>query len=382
MSQRETRPGQATFAGWLIIGGSVVLVVSAWQRIAGLRTLEAQEELRRVLADEPMSGLGLSVDELSETIRVLSMVSAGAATAAVILGFYALRRSTQARLALSLLAPLVLVGGFATAGFFAPLVVAGVTMLWLRPTRDWFAGRPWTVEPAGSSAARDRASRPDPFQVRPPEQAGDPPAPPRGQQPGQQPAQPPAEPGQPGAQPGEAPAPWTPPTPPPGGPGPAATPYGARPHPFHAHAAPSGRRPGALVWACALVWAGSGLVAVGMLLTALVLAVARDQLITELERQQDGSLSDLGITEQDLVLATYVTTAVVVVWCAVAIVLAVLAFRRVGWARAALAISTSMAGVTMLLFAIVNPLLVVLVAAAGATTWLLLRPEVAAWFRR
>ena len=68
----------------------------------------------RVLSEPPLSGTGLGLNGLKTTIRVLCMIAAAAATASTILGVQALRRSTSARLALTLLAPLVLIAGFAT----------------------------------------------------------------------------------------------------------------------------------------------------------------------------------------------------------------------------------------------------------------------------
>ena len=44
MPETAPRPGQATFAAWLIIGGSVILVLTAYQRISTLHTLEVQED--------------------------------------------------------------------------------------------------------------------------------------------------------------------------------------------------------------------------------------------------------------------------------------------------------------------------------------------------
>jgi len=364
---RATRPGQATLAGWLIIGGSIVLVATAWQRISTLRTLETQESLRSTLDQQPFKGTGLSVDTLSEVIRVLCMVGAASATAAAILGFYALRRSNSARVALSVLAPVILVGGFATGGFFAPMVVAGIVMLWLRPTRDWFAGRAW--EPAATART---ARRPDPFAPRD-----------SAPEPDRQRAPEPA-PGHDAARPDPEHQPPPPPqaVPPPGvawGPRPAESPYGAARGAWPAPAAPVRRRPAALIWACTLVWVFCGIVAGGLLITALVLAAARDQLFTELERQQ-GPIEDLGVSESDVVLGAYVTTAVVVPWCVAAIVLAVLAFRGVGWARIALAVCSALAGLTALVFALFSPVLVVLVAAGATAAFMLLRRDVTAWF--
>ncbi|UMG94608.1 hypothetical protein [Nocardioides sp. TF02-7] len=363
MSQAAPRPGQTTFAAWMIIGGSVILVITAWQRISGLHTLEVQDELQRVLSEPPVSGTGLTLESLKTTIRILCMVAAGAATASAILGFQALRRSTSARLALTLLAPLVLVGGFATAGFFAPLVVVGVVMLWLQPTRDWFAGRPWR-SPAGATRpdplAPHRQQRPDPF-APPTAQQARPPGPGEPARPeDREPEQPPAQPGPYGGAYG---APYAPP--------PATGTSAATP----------ARRPGALIAACVTVWVTCALLSGLMLLSSLVMAVARDELFTELERQQPG-LDLGGLSHGEIAAGVYATTALTVLWCTVAVVLAVLAFRRVPWARMALVICTGASGVVALAAAVVSPLVVVLVAAASMTFWLLLRSDVAAWFRR
>jgi hypothetical protein len=351
MSEQGPRPRQVTFAGWLIIGGSVVLVAMAWQRISALQSLEFQEEMRKVLSQPPFSDTGLGFGALKTTIRVLCMVAAGAATASTILGFQALRRSTSARLALTLLAPLVLIGGFATAGFFAPMVVAGVVMLWLQPSRDWFAGRPWLPRSSASGAAGG-SSRPDPFA----------PAPPRD----------------------DLPAPVAPP-PPVTQPGPYGEPFGSvRPAYDPAASAPAAvraRRPPALIAACVLVWASTALVSGLMLLFSIVMAVARDELFDEIHKQQP-DFDMKGMSESELASATFVMTAIIVVWCVVAAVLAVLAFRGQGWARVGLAVCTGGTGLLVLAATLLSPPLVVLLAATAVTLWLLLRPDVTAYFRR
>ncbi|KAA1427588.1 hypothetical protein [Nocardioides antri] len=360
MSQNAPRPGQATFAAWLIIGGSVILVLTAWQRISTLHTLEAQEELQRVLSEPPLSGTGVGLEGLKTTIRVLCMVAAAAATASAILGVQALQKSTSARLALTLLAPLVLVGGFATRGFFAPLVVAGVAMLWLRPTRDWFAGRPWLPASASTPSRRH-----DPFAVQPREGIDTPAKP-------EAPVVPPAPPAQesrPTTQPGPHSSPYGAPLPETPEPEPAVSPY-----------APA-KRPGALISACVIVWVSSALVSGMMLLLSLVMAVARDDFFAELERQQ-ADLDTQGMTEADLATGTFVMTAIILVWSVAASVLAVLAIRRQQWARIALVVSTAVVGLLLLAATLVNPLLVVLLGAALVTVWLLLRSDVSAWFKR
>lgn len=364
MSQEAPRPGQATFAAWLIIGGSVILVVTAWQRIANLHTLEVQDELRRVLGEPPLSGTGLTLEGLKTTIRVMCMVAAAAATASAILGWQALRRSTSARFALTVLAPLVLIGGFATAGVFAPLVVAGVVMLWLRPTRDWFAGRPWL--PADRAATR---RRPDPFAPRSADRRDDDPpsSPEAASRHPVEVAPPPSSPQRPGPYAGSFGGP--PPEPP-------AAPYAAP-----ARRAAPGRRPPALVAACVLTWVGSALVSGMMLLVSLVLAVAREDLFDELERQQP-DLDLGGLSHGEIATVMFVSTGGVVVWSVAASVLAVLAIRRVGWARVALVVSTGGAGLLALAATFTSPLLVVVLAAIVVTFGLLLRADVNAWFKR
>lgn len=354
VSTQSPRPGQTTLAGWLIIGGSIVLVLTAWQRISTLHTLEVQEELRRVLSEPGLDGLGMSVSTLSEVIRVLCMVAAGAATASAILGFHALRRSTSARLALTLLAPLIAVGGFATAGFFAPMVVAGVVMLWLRPTRDWFAGRPWAPQRLERGATAAREKRPDPF------------APPAPEPPTADPAAPAAPPPYEGVY---------------GAPAPEQPVAGQPAHPPQAPAAAVPARPGRLIAACVITWV-STLTVAGVMGLAALLLLADPSLMDQAIADAEGQGVDLrGLGRDELTAATVAVSAVFVGWSLAAAVLAILAYRRVEWARIVLIISGALAGLLMLVMAIMAPFLVVLVAAAAVTCALLLRPEVASWFR-
>lgn len=343
----QPRPAQATLAAWLIVAGSVVVVLTAFQRVASLRTLEAQERLQQTLSEPPFSELGLTVDTATRLIHVLCLVGGGAATAAAILGAQVFRRSTSARLGLSILAPLILVGGFATSGFFAPLVVAGITLLWLQPTRDWYAGRPWAQ--LFEQRRTSRVGAPPP--VREPVEV-----PSRGPQ--GQPATP-----APSQQP---PAPY------------------AWPAPYAAGSHRSGRppRPPALIWACVLTWVSCALFAGGMALTALTLAVSGEELFAEFERQQGRSVESYGMTLEQARTGMYVSAAIVVLWCAAAAAFALLAFLGRGWARIALVVSGAVAGVLCLAAVVANPVLIILVGVIGAAVALLLRRDVAEWFRR
>ncbi|MEQ6902006.1 hypothetical protein ABLM29_12865, partial [Nocardioides sp. YIM 152588] len=172
------------------------------------------------------------------------------------------------------------------------------------------------------------------------------------------------------------------PVPPPGPP-----PYQGYPAPHqgypahHAPAARADRRPGALVAACVLTWVTTALVAGGLLMVSLAIALTGDELWVEFERQQGQSLADFGVTESQVTVAVYALTAIAVPWCLAAAGLALAAILGRRWARIALAVSSTLTGLFCLALAIANPALVVLVAVCAVTTWLLLRPDVAAWRR-
>jgi hypothetical protein len=154
------RPRQVTLAGWLIVVGSVLTVLSAFERMSGLHSLETQEAISDFLSQPPGDGLGLSVDGAQSLLRVLALVAGATAAAAAILGFQVLSRSRSARVALTVLALPLFVGGMAVFGFLAALVVISVVMLWLQPAKDWFDG----VTPARPA---ERTAAAPPAMVRP-----------------------------------------------------------------------------------------------------------------------------------------------------------------------------------------------------------------------
>ncbi|WP_156391701.1 MULTISPECIES: hypothetical protein [unclassified Nocardioides] len=349
MSQEQPRPGHATLAGSLIIGGSIIVVLSAWERISTLHTLEAQEELQRVLADPPMSGLGLTADSLASLIQVLCLIGAGSAAAAAILGFQVFKRSTSARLALTLLAPLLLVGGMATAGFLAPMVVFGIVLLWLRPTRDWYAGRPWVQA--------YEARRAEKLGLRPPGPAAEWP--------------PPVAPVAPAA-----------PAAPEGAATPADAPAAATSAPAHRPAVVRRTRPQALVAACALTWISCSLVLLGIGLMMAVLPSQAEDFFAEVTREQPKMVETYQLTENSLLAAMYVVLVGFALWAVAAIVLAGLAFIGQNWARIILVISAVTGALLLVVMAIGAWPLLALVGVFGATAWMLLRPEVGRWYQR
>ncbi len=126
------RPRQVTMAGWMIIGGSLLVVVTVFERMAGVNDLETRDAIEQFLSQPPGDGLGLDVPAVQSLIRVFSMIAGACAAAAAILGFHVLRRHKGARLALTVLAvPLFLVAAelylaWSPRDAFAPLFRAKI----------------------------------------------------------------------------------------------------------------------------------------------------------------------------------------------------------------------------------------------------------------
>lgn len=349
VSDTPPRPSHTTLAAGLVIGGSVGVVIGVAQQLSGLHSLETREAVSDFLAEPPGNGLGLDVTGALRVLRVALMVVAGCATAAAVLGYHALQRSHRARVGLTLLAAPIFLGGLATGGFLTSLVAAASVLLWIGPSGAWFRG-----EPTERPVRRDQPDRPT--------------------RPTWPPAYPPRE-----DPPEAAEAPESRATPAATQqPGPATVPFGQPPPPAAGPSEPV-RRPDALVWACVLTWAFSSLVLVVMGASVLLVSTNPDLVLDELARQgRDIAPADLGL----LRTTTYVFAAVAAVWSLAAIVLAVPAYRGVGWARVALVASAAAAGLLSLLASLTSLLLLVPAVVCLATVLLLNQPRVRAWFRR
>ena len=168
--EQAPRPRQVTLAGSLVMAASVMLVLSVFERLGDLRSLESRTAIERFLSEPPGSDLGLGLESALAITRSISMVTAGLATAAAILGWHVLKRNRAARVWLSILALPLFLCGLVTGGFLASVVAASVAMLWLAPARHWFDGTTpmatlkadrraaWSPRPASTS----RPSRPPP----------------------------------------------------------------------------------------------------------------------------------------------------------------------------------------------------------------------------
>ena len=178
-------------------------------------------------------------------------------------------------------------------------------------------------------------------------------------------------------------------------PGPTHTPYGqptsgaggpyGQPSPYSQQPSygapqPTGdRRPGTVTAAAWITIVFSALTAALFGFTGLALLVARDQVITEMERVPE--FQDANIDAEAAVGVLVAIMVGLVIWCVVAIVLAVLVLRRSNVARILLVISASVTALFGLVGITSGVSLVPLVAAI-ATIVLLFTGGAGDWFKR
>ena len=82
-----------TLAASLVMAASLMLVVSVFERLADLRSLESRDGIERFLSEPPGSDSASAWSRRSPILRTVSMVAAGLATAAAILGWHVLKRN-------------------------------------------------------------------------------------------------------------------------------------------------------------------------------------------------------------------------------------------------------------------------------------------------
>jgi hypothetical protein len=363
----EQRPPQVTLAAGIIVFASLMVLVTAWERVSMLGSLETQQAVRDLLAEPPFSSLGVSVDEGTSLLRISSLVAAVAACGTAILGWYVRRPDRSARLGVTLFAVPVFVSGLAAGGLAGSFVAAGAAMLWMQPAREWFATGRWT--PPAPAPPKDVARR----EERPPQPPADMRTPPPATRPF-------------GEQPPPASSPYG---------QPYGRPYG-RPHaPAPAHPGAQARapqppaawrqrqllesRPGAMVAAFVLtvVMAG-GLLSLSLLGVAIA-GLSPDFLMSVLEQQQPELVED-GLTLQQVRSTVFALAGAFIVWCAIALLLAGFAMARRDWARRGLMLSAAFSAGACFALVLNTPLVLIPAAAAVATVVCLRRVEVRRWF--
>jgi hypothetical protein len=330
----EQRPPQVTLASGIVMFASVMVLLTAIERVTTLGSLDTQQSIRDALADSPFSSLGLDIDGATQLLRIGALVAAAGACATAILGWYVRKPDRSARLGLSIFAVPVFVSGLSVGGLAGSFVAAGTAMLWLAPGREWFATGRWTppTPPAESEkrgAGTSRRTSPPPAALH--ERAT-----------GQSlPSAPPAA------------SSWQ-------------------------HQQLLNARPAAMVAAFVItvVMAG-GLLTLSLLWVAIA-SLSPEFLRSVLEQQPD--MFDEGLTFDQVRDTVIAFASAFIVWCLVALVLAGFAMARRDWARRGLMVIAAFSAGGCLFFVLDTPLVILPAMAAVATVVCLRRIEVRRWF--
>ncbi len=320
---------------------SVMILLLAFDRTSSLGSIEAQEEAQRFV-DTQGSWIGLTADGWQTTLRILCIVAAALSVVTGYLGWRVLQRDRGARLALSVLAPIALLAGYAVTALLPGVLAVSVLLLWRSPTREWFDGK---VAPVP-----DR--RPGRTAQQPPAAPSSPPAPP-------------AAPEAPAR--AAAIASYAPP------------PQAAWPHPYQPAPAARAARPGVVTGAAIVTVVSSAIVL--SVLSVVLLFVLGDRSAFEKEVADElASQPAYGDVEASSVTGVLIGAVVLcVVWSLAAIALAVLTVRGSNGARIALVVSAIGAALVSLV-AVLAVFPVVVTCACIAVAVLLLRGDAAAWF--
>jgi hypothetical protein len=355
-----TRPRQTTFAGGMIILGSIFLLLSVWESMTGLRGIESREAVEEFLSTSPGDQTGLSVEDTLQVLRVVATVTGVCAAVAAVLGAYALQGNRQARVALSVLAVPIFLTGIVVGGFMSSIVAVAITLLWLSPSREWFKGEP----------IPDRTTPPDARRaaVWPPP----PPSSSSGAPSSDAPSSSPVAPGTAGssvtpASSGSSAAP--------GGVGTAQVQHGTWPA---LPPTPTDRRPEGVTVAFVVTLVSAALVLLVTSISVVVMALSPDAMLEEVLRQQP-ELADQGVTKELLQTTTFVMGGIVMAWAAAAIVLAFLTLRRRRRAAHALMVSAAASAVLCVLGTFATLVLALPAFASVITLAVLRRPDVKAW---
>lgn len=324
------RPRQTTMAGVMVMLAATFVVLSVADTVSRLRSIETRDSIETFLRDAPGSDLGLSVESMIQVLHVIALVAALFSVAAVALGWQVLQGSRQARVVLSALAVPIFVTGLIAGGFMSSLVAVATAMLWLSPSREWFAGKP-IPEPVKPGQAR-RDANVEALSGRPPEQ---PPAPAANPAP---------------------PAGWSIASPPP-----VRT-----------------KRPDPVTVAIVLTIVMAGIV-FALTLVSIVLLASQPDLVLEELRRQNPDLEEQGISESLLLTTSFVSGALAMVWSVLAVVLAVLLAGRRAWAARGLLICAAACALFCIVATFASPVALIPAVAAIATVSCLRRPDVRAW---
>lgn len=293
-------------AGWMVVIGSLFSIVTAFEVLGRVRSLETREAIERFLAEPPGSGMGLDVEGVIQVLQVTATAAAVIASMTAVLGYFAVRGDRRARTGLAVLAIPLFLTGLAVGGFLTSLVAAACGLLFVSPSREWYDGKPIPTSPLGGLGSGQQRER----------------------DPDREPAGPPAGESQAGPT-----QPWA------GQPPPAQHPYGAPSSSPYATAtrqpwtAPGGARPTrppSVSIAVALTLVASSIVLLLSLVTLVAVAAAPSLVLDELQRTSPEILEQ-GLTREAVVVTALATAGTMIVASLLAIGFAIALLTGKRW---------------------------------------------------
>lgn len=366
------RPVQVTFGGWVILLGSVFALVSVYETVAGLRSIDTREGIVKALDEPPLDGMGLDLQQVLDFMHGTALVAGACAAAMAILGGYVLRRNRAARLGVTLLAVPMFLSGMVAGGFATSLVAVAAGLLWTAPARDWFDGKP-PRQPARALPRNESPAPPrDPWGSpgsQTPLGHSTPHAPIGGsaQDASSQPGH--ATPSEPGTAQGTLERP------------PAfngfGTPMGAPADTAQPQLSPEPERPRQLGTACMITWVLSSMVFVAM--TAVAIALGTSDSLARDMWESDENFDNLGVSVASLRGLAVAMGVAFALWSLVAMVLAVLTYRGHEWARWTLFVSAVVAAIFSLTAAVSVPMVLAVTGLTVYAAVLLTRPSITHW---
>lgn len=164
------RPSSVTSACLFVGLSCVILLVSVVQALGSWGSIEAQEQLAAVLDEQPLSGMGLSMDQALDTMRAALYVAALVCLLGVVFAIYTFRGHGPSRFVLTVVCALAAVG-FILTGLIgillAAFVLSSAFMLWSPESRDWFALKNGRTPPVRAQRPASRVDAVAPSAVAP-----------------------------------------------------------------------------------------------------------------------------------------------------------------------------------------------------------------------
>lgn len=335
-SPAMTRPPRVTTACLFVGMSCALLVMYVASALANWGSIEVQEQVAKVLADDSLKAQGWTVDDVMGYLRWALMLVAAVGATGIVFAIYTARGHQASRVIITVFCGLAsvafLLGGSLLGILPAAFSIFCGTYLWSADARQWFAVKNGKIDPAELAVEKPR---PNPFADATP-------------------AQPEANPAQPAAQP-------------------VATAVQPRTQKL---ARPDGVLIGVLI---AVIMSSMVVVVCG--LNAAFYLISREEYLSLIN---DNAMMRDAVADSGVSAASFARLIFIV--CSIATVLSLAAIAAAGAAvagnprgRSALVV---LSAITIPVAIIPFPFGLIWVAAAIATLVLLRRPDSRAWFAR